>query len=673
MIPVEAIDETSPHFDAVKRLWRPHSETLGFLPDGAFLDYARDRHILVGLNSTGQCVAYLLYRVVRSRAIIAQFCVAPEARRQGYARRLLDELIQITKHLRGIMLTCRVDFEASKSWPRLGFYPIGRKPGRAGTLEMWWQGHGHSDLFSQAEPLREIEAVLDANVFLDLVERSNEETCGLLADWLQPFVSLCYTAELLVDFDRNQDESVQRQRRKEAEQFKMLDCSAENYRAAEQKLLPLFPHFKSLQDESDFRHLVRALASEADVFVTRDDELLAKDDEVLRTCGLAVLRPGELATQVDVLQHKDLYQRNQVAGTNQVFRSRITTADDHFVKAIKDNHERQHEIRQPLNRYLADPHRFQCFRVTGRDGDLLAAYVVDRQEQVDRVPLFRVCDHRRAPTLARAILVGLAREAIRAGSTALLVTDQHVDPVACRDLGFLAVSEGQLKLIVTGWLAINDVPALLTWQDAQVEQLMAELTSARTDALIAAELEHLLWPLKLADGALPSYIVPIHAKYAEHLFDGRLAREGLFGADVDLALNPESAYYRAPRPAVVTGPARVFWYVKRDRNYSGTMSIRACSRIVEVMTGKPKPLFKRHRHLGVYEWADVLETAGNVDRDVMVFRFDDTELLRPISWAKFQQILRSHGISTQLQSPAAISKAAFGDLYAATFDPSQVC
>jgi hypothetical protein len=102
------------------------------------------------------------------------------------------------------------------------------------------------------------------------------------------------------------------------------------------------------------------------------------------------------------------------------------------------------------------------------------------------------------------------------------------------------------------------------------------------------------------------------------------------------------------------------------------MAIRACSRIVEVVKGTPKPLFKRFRRLGVYEWSDVLGTAGSIDNEIMAFRFDDSELLRPVPWDEFQPILKAHGVNTTFQSPVAISSELFGKLYAAALNTPQV-
>ncbi len=672
MVTVQAVDEQSPYLQDVKRLWRVHSATLGFLPDGAFQDYARERHVVVALDERGTCAGYLLYRIVRDRATIAHFCVAPEFRGQGCARAMIDWLIKATKKHRGIMLSCRTDYHANQSWPRLGFYPIGSKLGRAGKIDIWWQGHGHSDLFSATVQPGAIKAVLDVNVFIDLVEKRNEEAMGLEADWLTPFVTLCYTPELLVEINRNQDTETQKRRKAEAEQFAMLECSAEAFHNAEKELLPLFRAQSTEQDESDFRHVVRARAAGADVFVTRDEGLLDKADDVFGACGVAVVRPGELATQIDTLQQEHLYQRRQVAGTNQVFQSRIKAVDERLVSAIKANDEKQHALRELLNTFLADPRRFYCHLLTNRTHEMLAAYVVDRHERLDRIPLMRVCDKRRGSTLARAMLTSVIRDAATVGSNAVLVTDGQADAAACADLGFCCVQGGQLKLVLTGWLSVEKVSSLLTWRDPSVERIKTALPEALTDARVASELEHMLWPAKLSDSALQSYIVPIQPRYAEHLVDGRLATGSLFGADADLALNPESAYYRAARPNIGNCPSRVLWYVSQDSHYPGTMSIRACSRIVEVVKGTPKALHKRFRRLGVYEWADVLKTAGSVNDEIMAFRFDDTELLRPMDWHEFQAILKANEINTTLQSPSAIPAHVFGMLYVAALNPPPV-
>lgn len=679
MVTIEAIDEQSAQLEAVKLLWRAHSATLGFMPAGAFADYARAKHILVALNGD-VCVGYLLYRITRDRVTIAHFCVAADARKQGVARAMLNHLINSTKKHRGIVLSCRRDFEASNTWPRLGFHASSEKIGRAADgseLVRWMLDYGHPDIFNSSNDPDALDAAIDSNIFLDLVERRNDETEGLRADWLRPLISLCYTPELLNEINRSENADTRRKRKGEVQQFKLLQCSPELLQKAEQILRPLFTALDTSQDESDYRHLVRALAAEADAFVTRDEALLARAEEVFNACGLPVVRPAELIGRMDVIEHEREYQRNFVAGTRRIIQERISCVDDELISAIQSTGEQRRKLAALLNTYLADPGRTRCHKISDCNGVTLAAYVVERDSGIDRVPILRICAKRQAGTLTRSVLTGLVRQAVKSGSKAVFLSDTAlVENVltACADLGFVQVQGGRLKLIPSGWLAIDDVPAGLAWSDPKIDELISALPSARTDSIAASQIEHLLWPAKLADAALPCFIVPIRPQFAEHLFDEGLASGGLFGADVDLALNPESAYYRAARPAVVTCPARVLWYVSESENYPGSKAIRACSRVVELARDTPKRLFSRFRRLGVYEWSHVLATAdGKLDKEIMAFRFDDTETLRPIAWTTFQGILKAHGINNNIQSPVLIPASVFGEIYAAAFNSPQVC
>lgn len=664
---VQAIDEHSPHLDAVRQLWRVHSATLGFLPDGAFLDYARQRRVVVALNDKGACVGYLLYRMVRDHATIAHFCVAAEYRRQGVAKAMMAWLVAATKSCAGITLGCRSDFEASRTWPRLGFQPVGTRKGRAGEITVWWQGHGNPDLFT-GDGDGTLTVAIDANVFFDLLEDRNEETRGLQADWLRPFVTLYYTSELLVELNRSQGQGTRRSSSTDLASYPMLDCSTEGFQNAEARLRPLFPTMNCERDESDYRHLVRAFGAGANIFVTRDSALLDMADDVFQQCGLAIVRPSELITQIDVLQQEHLYQRTQVAGTNCVFNARVQTVD-RILDAVRFPHERQGELSRRLNQYLADPKQFACHEICDQKGKVLAAFVLATQGSEYHVPFLRIADRRRANTLVRTILSGIITEASRVGRSAVLVTEVSIDPVAAADLGFLRLDVGYLKLVVRGCHAIDSVVALIDRAESEIDLIIADLPNARGCNDKAARVEHLLWPAKLIDSNLPCFIVPIRPRFAEHLFDNRLAGASLFGVDPELALNTEAAYYRASRPAVVKAPARVLWYVSQNKAYEMTQCIRACSRVVEVCIGTPKELFRRFRRLGVYAWADVFETARkSLERQIMAFRFDDTELLPPLTRARFQPILRAHGIRNNIQGPIAVPSEAFAAVYSAAFD-----
>ncbi|MBN2475472.1 MAG: PIN domain-containing protein [Pirellulales bacterium] len=675
---VLVIDDKSEHLETVKVLWRASSDTLGFLPDGAFTDYASQRRILAVLDSAGDCVGYLLYRVAKGRATVAHLCIAETARGQGHAAALVRHLVTITGNLRGIALRCRRDFPAYSIWPKLGFAAVNEAPGRAADgseLTLFWLDHNHPDLFTQ-EATVGLDAVIDSNVLVDLAESRREESQGLLADWLQDSIRLCVTPEHCNDFDRSSDGALRQKRRQQAANFHQLASSPADYGSARRLLLPLFPNRATPQDESDFRHLARALAGAAGAFITRDEPMLSRADDVYTACGLPIVRPAELIGRIDELLREREYQRFQVAGTNRIFRQRASSADGALIGAIKAPDERRRHLQAIVQPFLADPQRFACVAVRDRDERVLAFYVLERQQQFDRVPLFRICSHRLAGTLARSILTGLAHQAAQDGHAGVLVADSRLTDdvrMACTDLGFLPVRDGRLKLVVSGVHPASDLADKLDQlgtDDPAIGRLVRVLRSP-LDTATASQMEHLLWPAKIADAHVPSFIVSIRPEFAQHLFDEDLAKQGLFGADVDLALNPESVYYRSASQRLPAFPGRILWYVSQNRKFEGAQSIRACSRIAEVCIGQPKPLFKRFQRLGVYEWSNLLDTAkGDCERDILAVRFHDTERLHPVAWDAFQGILREHGVRTNLESPAQIPATVFNEIYALALNSS---
>jgi hypothetical protein len=131
-------------------------------------------------------------------------------------------------------------------------------------------------------------------------------------------------------------------------------------------------------------------------------------------------------------------------------------------------------------------------------------------------------------------------------------------------------------------------------------------------------------------------------------------------------LNSENVYYRAAKPACITAPARVFWYVSQDSSYPGSMALRACSYVDEVVIAPPKEVFRRFKRIGIYEWRDVFGLAKNdLENEIMAFRFSKTELMRtPVAWNVLQTVLqRKTGKGSQIQSPLLVSEECFLELY----------
>ena len=134
-----------------------------------------------------------------------------------------------------------------------------------------------------------------------------------------------------------------------------------------------------------------------------------------------------------------------------------------------------------------------------------------------------------------------------------------------------------------------------------------------------------------------------------------------------MALKNENVYYRSERSSWrIINPARIFWYVKKAGSYQGTMCVRACSSLDEVIVGRARDLYRRFKRLGIYRWKDILETSkGQPYGNIMALRFSNTELLKnPVDLKSMRNILQEiEGKTPVLQSPQLISQDSFSAIY----------
>ncbi len=142
----------------------------------------------------------------------------------------------------------------------------------------------------------------------------------------------------------------------------------------------------------------------------------------------------------------------------------------------------------------------------------------------------------------------------------------------------------------------------------------------------------------------------------------RYVSQLLFGTREELLLGIEGVYYCSAQHRHLAAPARILWYVSKGNDGAGSMSVKACSRLEDVVVGKPKELFKRFRRLGVFQWEDVFQAAKNdLTNDLLAFRFSMTErFTKPISLHQLDAL----DIRQPLLAPRRISDAQFASIYA---------
>lgn len=689
---IVAVTEKSPYLQEVVELGRANANTLGFLPRGAFIKYAANNQILVALDEKRTLIGYLLYAISSKERLvyIVHLCVERSHRRRGIARALFNKLKFDTKvAFRGIRVRCRRDYEESVVWPKLDFVPVHEMPGRSkhGTmLTVWWFDHGHPTLFSYADEQQtasELKVAIDANVFFQLQDSprsSNEESQSLLADWLQENVELCVTNEILNEIDRHPDKLARKQGRAFASTFTMLTSTDDQFQQVKEDLRDFFPEQMSPSDESDLRQLARSISAGVQFFVTRDSDLLDKEDPMYDNFGIRIIRPADLVINQDQLMRETEYQPARLAGS-QIKIERVHPGQTSFLEDAfrAPQEETKAGFRQKLHLCLANPRIFETNIVRSVE-HLLALIVHGRQSQQElEIPILRVVRDPLSATLARhlvlhSVLVSSGEERVVNKITDPYLSNDVVD--ALREMGFVFTGDFWIKANLPVVEIVEGVVSRLSSLSIdfpQVSQYFKQIADALTMAYAVGnvqtmlQIERSLWPAKLADIDIPTFAVPIRPEWAMHLFDPHIASQDLFGGEPSLIFNVENVYYRSSRPKVLAAPARILWYVSRGRGkYQGTMAIRATSYLDEVVIGAPKPLFSQFRRLGVYRWEDVFSVArGRIDREIMAFRFSNTEVFsNPITRNELQEIWREEvGGRFHIQAPIAVPKERFFRIY----------
>jgi predicted GNAT family acetyltransferase len=693
-VTIEEIDETSPHLETVIALGDANKKTLGFFAEGAFRESARERVILIALNSQKNCIGYLLYRPVRRSNIIVivHLCVNPAYRGRGVTKNLVNFLSQKTQNFYGIKLKCRRDYGIDGMWGKLGFIPLNDRPGRSKEgkiLTVWWLDHDHPTIFSQTAA-RQLEskicAVIDTSIFLELHENEDIESAesgSLLADWLQDDLELCITDDIFKAINTISDVHIRRRKRLLADTFTKIHC---NRQAFETQFNCLNFLITSINiegiNESLVRQLAQAIAADYLIFLTRDPQILALADAVYENFSLTIMTPTYLIVKLDDVRRDTQYQPVRFVGIQNLTIQRI---DNKFDKLLLTNcfyaadlDEKTADFQRTLRQIIANPDKFKSYVVLEGENQpqALIAYCKDKIHELE-VIMIRVRCGVLAEALARYLLFHSISVSIKENKQFTRIIDSYLDQIviqAIQEDAFVLVNDGYLKANP----AVAQTAADMSQQLVNVAKLGEEYhfcikiaETLNTHELIQdtgtmAEIERRLWPAKIIDADLPTFMIPIQAIWAKDLFDEELAKQCLFGSKIELALKRELVYYKSKwanaglRPGVI---GRILWYVSSDSLFTlGTKEVKACSRLEEVIIDKPDKLYRQFRSLGVYEFKDLMKIAKEEpSADIMAIRFSYTQLFtNPLTLNRIQEIL---GKKTTVQSVFKIPKNKFGIIY----------
>lgn len=325
---------------AVLALLKRAKATVGFLPDQAVRERIAAGTLLVAVDDDDTVVGYLLFDLPRSDVTIRQLVVASTCRSHGVARALVDELVaRYEDTRRGIGLTCRRDFEATRVWERLDFTPLGERPGRGKrqtTLTFWWRSFNQPDLFSLMHDEDErVLAVIDTNLVIQAAGQDRLILDRLFSDWMTEAVRIDIAPHTLVELNNNDDKTLREANLKYARGFELVRFQQSAANQMEQTLRDELGPSLSDRHAGDIKLSAQAAAGGARWFVTEDGEFRRPCGAAVRAVlGVEVLSSADLVLAADRSLRHDPYSVRELLGTDITVRAVAPGESDELARTF---------------------------------------------------------------------------------------------------------------------------------------------------------------------------------------------------------------------------------------------------------------------------------------------------------------------------------------------------
>ncbi|MDR0892795.1 MAG: GNAT family N-acetyltransferase [Mediterranea sp.] len=680
---IEYIDNNHPFLQEVITLGNKHSSTLGFMPEGAFLEHAQKKWIIIA-HDEENFVGYLMFRVVprRQRIAIVHLCVKEDFRGKNVTTLLLDTLRDKYKHTyNGISLSCRTDYvHATEVWKRYGFVCKYRKRSRSveeNYLNVWWYDFNRPDLFNMAnQSSLKVKALLDANIIIKLRDELEEyepsqDPRVLLADWLVDEVDYYYAPEILNEITRDKNQERIQRTRNFLRNFVEAKFDIEECKNLATELMQ-YIHGVIENDQSDRIQLASAIASETSYFVTLDIGILEKRHEVEDKFNIQIFTPKEFVLEIDQLLNKEEYSPGKLAGVTLHTISKVSSSElgDYIDLFLAKSYSEKKASFQ--NIVLAEANNIQIskIKVVKANQRPIAFLGYRCVNGLLIVSFLRMVETEYKQTLFMQLVSDCINKAIKNGITQIQIKEAFLSEsqeATLNRMGFDKIDAEWIKTISNLILKSSEIEEVGRFINASlIERLKTIDDLERTRLLI--EIERKLFPLKFSDLDVPCYIIPIKPYWAGQLFDPYISGSTLFGADEKRMWNYENVYYRSTRPIKEIAPARILWYASADNKLSRQQAIIASSYLDEVMTDKPKILFRKNKHYGIYEWQNIYDLCNkNIEKPIRALRFSGTEVfMNPVKLSSIRDIFIANGKpSNTFASPVKIGSNIFNQIYQA--------
>ncbi|HEX3957466.1 MAG TPA: hypothetical protein VHZ03_12680 [Trebonia sp.] len=539
-------------------------------------------------------------------------------------------------------------------------------------LTAWWLDHGHPDLFSTNDSFGPLRVMIDLNVFADIessFKREEYEESGALTDiTLIDQVELVLSSEMSAEIRRLPSDGERVHQLQATRRYSVVRNDPRTIDRTAARFTALVaaaggPDLNSSSAHmSDVRHLAEAYLAGVTVLATRDDEFIKWAAGIIGETEVRVMRPSDVILHVDALSHAQEYQPARLEQTQYTLERVSSGAEAELLQFLHvDQSEKRVDYLSLVRGLLAQGHRIEPIVMRNPHGGPIALFITKLDQHELTVPLLRVNDKRLEDTVIRQILFYVRKQVLINGKSIIRITDPHLGSStvqAMREDGFIRHGDCSIGFTIASCGDSVEVDAQLSHAASVVGFNMQPLRPGLS-APIATDLEHRLWPAKIIDSELQSFLIPIKPIFATDLFG---YPPGLLSRPNSLGISREHVYYRSPVPNRERAPARLLWYASGAERRGGVAAIIACSRLEEVITAKPSDLHRQFRHLGVWK----LEQIAAVAREGLsrCLRFADTEIFAtPVSLQRLRALGRRHQRKFTLQSPELIPPDLFAAIY----------
>ena len=500
---------------------------------------------------------------------------------------------------------------------------------------------------------------MDANIIMKLCDAETENKSldpkedprCLLVDWLVEETDLCYAPEIFNEIYRDNNSERMRRTNIFLSNFTQAPYDVEEQKKIAEDLKKIL-RGRTDNDESDRKQVAGCIAAGIPYFITYDADIIKKKEEIEGRYDIEILTPLEFWMKIDQLVHNEKYAPVLLRGVAWHTMSRLNS------EGLRNCMESFRRVRQKERNLDFENTVNGCVNYGGEiyivsdHGKNVSFSGVSVNEEEARIHFLRVAEGPLCTSLFCQIVTDLLKKCVEEGRRRIVIEDKYLSGeqrVFLLNFGFLQQGETFVKEIRNEIVAASSLP----WKNLTDQQLL--------------RIENIYFPLKIRDLDIPCYIVPIKPYWAGQLFDSVVSGGQLFGADPSRLWSFENVYYRHTKPITEKAPARILWYESNDnQERARSKRVVGCSYLTEVYTDKPKILYKRFKHYGIYEWSDIYKLCdGNIDVNIRALKFSHTELFaHSIEKEVVNDVLEryGHGRST-FPSPLKVRNDVFFDLY----------